>query len=262
MSCRIMFVTAVALALGAGCTSSAPAGQPTPAKSAHTAVVSGPTATSSIATGSSLASINPANFTSGVGGNTWFPLTPGDRWVYTGSKDGKPPRDVMIVTGSTRTILGVRCVVVQDYLHLAGKLAETTLDYYARDNRGNVWYFGEDTQELSPAGAILNTDGSWQAGVNGAKPGIIMTANPVIGQVYQQEYLPGQAQDHAKAIRLSASTKVPFASFSNAQLTQEWSPLEPNVIDHKYYVRGIGVVKEVTAKGPKEENDLVSFTKG
>ncbi len=89
-----------------------------------------------------------------------------------------------------------------------------------------------------------------------------MTAHPIIGQAYQQEYLPSQAQDHAQALDLSASVSVPFGSFSGSQLTKEWSPLEPNVIDHKYYVRGIGVVKEITAKGPKEENDLVSFTKG
>jgi hypothetical protein len=261
MSRKLIVLMALAVLLGGACGSSS---SPGPSASAPTAQAPAPstvTGTGSIAAGSSLGSIDPANFASGVV-NPWFPLTPGDRWVYTGVKDGKPAKDVTIVSHATKTILGVRCVVVQDYLHLAGRLEETTLDYYAQDNQGNVWYFGEDTQELSPAGAILNTEGSWQSGIDGAKPGIIMTAHPTIGQPYEQEYYPGQAQDHAEALSLSASVSVPFGSFGGAQLTKEWSPLEPNVIDHKYYVRGIGIVKEVTAKGPKEENVLVSFAKG
>ncbi len=260
MSRKLTVFTALAILLGGACSSN-----PSPGSSAslaaQTPAISTPTGTGIIAAGSSLGSINPANFAAGVR-NSWFPLTPGYRWVYMGVKDGKPSKDVAIVSRATTTILGVRCVVVQDYLHLAGRLEETTLDYYAQDNQGNVWYFGEDTQELSPAGAILNTEGSWQAGVDGAKPGIIMTAHPTIGQAYEQEYYPGQAQDHAEPLSLSASVSVPFRSFGSAQLTKEWSPLEPNVIDHKYYVRGIGVVKEITARGPKEENVLVSFSKG
>jgi len=188
--------------------------------------------------------------------NSWYPLNPGTTFVYHGTKDKKPARDVVNVTGETKKILGVSCTVVRDRLFLAGKLAESTLDWYAQDKEGNVWYFGEATAELEN-GKVTSREGSWQAGVDGAAPGVIMQADPKVGDSYQQEFFKGQAEDHAQVLSLAASVQVPAGSYSSVQLTKEWTPLEPGVIDHKYYARGVGVVKEATAKGPRESLILV-----
>ena len=191
--------------------------------------------------------------------NPWYPLLPGSTWVYRGVKDGEAAREVMTVTHRTRTIAGAPCVVVSDLLYLRGRLEERTTDYYSQDSNGNVWYFGENTAELDKNGRVKDTSGSWLTGVHGAKAGVFMFTHPSVGRSARQEYYKGQAEDHFRVLRLGASVKVPYASFSNAMLTKEWTPLEPGVIDHKYYARGIGTVLERTAKGPLERNELVSF---
>ena len=193
----------------------------------------------------------PSDFTTHVD-NPWFPLRPGTRYVYTGVRDGKPTRDVMVVTHRTRTIDGIRCVTVSDRLYKSGHLSERTTDWYSQDSRGNVWYFGEKTAELDAQGHVISTAGTWTAGVNGAKAGIYMPGRPRIGQSGRQEYLAGQAEDHFKVIGRFAK---------NAVLTQEWTPLEPGVLDHKMYVRGVGTVLEQTEKGGDERNELVSVTR-
>jgi hypothetical protein len=190
--------------------------------------------------------------------NPWFPLAPGTRWVYRGIKDGAPSRDVVTVERATRTIEGVPCTVVSDLLYLKGKLEERTTDWYSQDSIGNVWYYGEDTAELYPNGRVKNTSGSWQSGVKGAKPGIYMPANPRVGQTGRQEYFRGQAEDHFRVKSLATRVHTPGASSARALLTEEWTPLEPGVLDHKYYVRGIGTVLEQTVKGGVERNTLVS----
>ena len=200
----------------------------------------------------------PARFSARVT-NPWYPLLPGSTWVYRGVKDGEPSREVMKATRRTRTIAGAPCVVVSDLLYLRGRLEERTEDYYTQDAQGRVWYFGEKTAELDRQGHVKNTSGSWLAGTHGAKPGIFMFTNPRPGQSARQEYYKGQAEDHFQVLRLGASVKVPFVTTRHALLTKEWTPLEPGVIDHKYYVRGIGTVLERTAKGPLERNELVSF---
>jgi hypothetical protein len=185
--------------------------------------------------------------------NPWFPLEPGTRWVYTGVKDGKRSRDVVIATHATKTIAGVRCVAVHDLLYLRGRLEERTTDWYSQDSKGNVWYFGENTAELDRHGQVTSTEGTWQTGVHGAKAGIFMPANPRVGQTGRQEFLKGHAEDHFKVV----------AIFGNKMLlTQEWTPLEPGVLDHKFYVRGVGTVLEQTEKGGDERNELVSVTRG
>lgn len=189
--------------------------------------------------------------------NPWYPLNPGTTFVYHGTKDKKPARDVVNVTGETKKILGVSCTVVLDQLFLGGELAERTFDWYAQDKEGNVWYFGEATEELEN-GKVTSREGSWQAGVDGAEPGVIMQADPKVGDSYQQEFFKGRAEDQAQVLSLAASVQVPYGSYSySAQLTKEWTPLEPGVIDHKYYARRVGVVKEATAKGPRESLVLV-----
>jgi hypothetical protein len=202
--------------------------------------------------------IDPGSFVRGVD-NPWYPLKPGTTYVYRGTKDGQPARDVVTVTRRTKTVAGVRCVAVRDDLYVGGRLAERTTDWYAQDRKGNVWYFGEATAELDRNGRVTTTEGSWRAGVDGARPGIVMPARPRVGQAFLQEYYKGHAEDHFRIVSMSARVAVPYATSRRAMVTTEWTPLEPGVIDHKYYVRGIGTVLEQTVKGGDERNVLVSI---
>ena len=183
--------------------------------------------------------------------NQWFPLKPGTRYVYTGVKDGKRSRDVVTVMRGTKTIAGVPCVAMRDRLYLRGRLEERTTDWYSQDSKGNVWYLGENTAELDRNGHVTSTEGTWRTGVHGAKAGIYMPANPRVGQTGRQEFYKGHAEDHFKVVAVFGKRMV---------LTQETTPLEPGVVDHKFYVRGIGTVLEQTEKGGDERNELVSVT--
>ena len=194
--------------------------------------------------------------------NPWFPLKPGTTYVYRGVKDGQPSRDVVTVTHKTKTIAGAPCVVVEDRLYLRGRLEERTTDWYTQDKSGNVWYFGESTAELDKKGHVTSTEGTWQAGRNGAKPGIYMPADPTVGQSGRQEFYEHHAEDHFEVLSLHANVRAPYVTSKNALLTKEWTPLEPGVIDHKYYVRGLGNVLEQTVKGGAERNVLVSVRRG
>jgi hypothetical protein len=202
----------------------------------------------------------PASSFTGRVDNHWFPLKPGTRYVYTGVKDGKPSRDVVTVTHRTRTIKGVPCVAVEDLLYVRARLGERTTDWYSQDSEGNVWYFGENTAELDAHGHVTSREGTWLAGVAGATPGIYMPARPRVGATGRQEFYKGHAEDHFKVIGLFGT--VAALGTKNALLTEEWTPLEPGTIDHKFYVRGIGTVFEETQKGGNERNELVSVTSG
>jgi hypothetical protein len=188
--------------------------------------------------------------------NPWFPLKPGTTFTYTGEKDGHTGRDVFTVTSRTKRINGVVCTEIDDRLYTNRRLAERTKDWYAQDNAGNVWYFGEETAELNASGRVTSREGSWQDGVDGARAGIYIPANPKVGQSLRQEYYKGHAEDHFTVLRLDATVAVPYVSSRHALLTKEFTPLEPGVLDHKLYVRGIGEVKEETIKGGSERWEL------
>jgi hypothetical protein len=190
--------------------------------------------------------------------NPWFPLKPGTVLVYEGIKDGKPARDVVAVTRRTKVIAGARCVVVHDRLYLRGRVAERTSDYYAQDRRGNVWYFGEATAEVDAHGRVTSREGSWRAGVNGARAGTFMPAHPRAGQRFEQEHYPGHAEDRFAVVSLGARLTVPYGTFSHALRTKEWTPLEPGVLDAKHYARGIGQIAEQTLRGGDEHLALVA----
>ena len=198
--------------------------------------------------------------------NPWFPLARGSVYVYEGQKEGKSARDVMTVTLRVKTITGIRAAAVSDKLFLNGRLAERTTDWYDQDKRGTVWYLGEKTAELNARGKVTSTEGSFQSGRDVAKGGIFMPAHPAVGQSFQQEAFKGQAEDRFRILDIAASISVPAVSSQSAMLTKETTPLEPKVVDHKYYVQGIGTVKEQQVAGAPagqaEEDHLVSFQAG
>jgi outer membrane murein-binding lipoprotein Lpp len=180
--------------------------------------------------------INPAEFTTKVD-NEYFPLKPGTTFLYEGGQE----RGEMSVTSETKKVMSVECVVVDHKEWEGDQLIEKTYDWFAQDEEGNVWYFGEDTKEYKN-GKVTTTKGSWEAGVDGAKPGIIMQAHPKVEQSYRQEYYKGEAEDKAKVLRLNDSVTVPYGSFDHVLVTKEWTPLEPSYHEHKYYARGVGQV--------------------
>jgi hypothetical protein len=195
--------------------------------------------------------IDPSSFVRHVD-NRWFPLQPGMTYVYRGVKDGKRAKDVFAVTHRTKRILGVTTTVVHDRLYLDGKLAEKTTDWYAQNRRGEIVYFGEATRALDRHGRLADTEGSWQAGVDGARAGIFMPAHPRVGQAFQQEFYKGHAEDRFRVV----GKRGPFLK------TREWTPLEPGVIDAKHYVRGVGTVRESAVKGGDEHLELVALKRG
>jgi hypothetical protein len=191
--------------------------------------------------------------------NPYFPLRPGSRYHYRGVKEGHPMVDNLRPTHRTKTILGVKTTVVHDVVYMHRKPREVTDDYYAQDRAGRVWYFGENTKELSPSGHVTSREGSFLAGKGGARPGVLFPAHPRPGVSGRQEFLKGHAEDHFKVLDRRANVSVPFVSTHNAVRTKEWTPLEPKTLDNKYYVRGIGTVREIAVRGPQEKLDLVSF---
>ena len=192
--------------------------------------------------------------------NPYLPLTPGTTLRYRGRLDGEPATDVFAVTNATRQILGVPVTVVHDQVFVRGELIEDTDDWYAQDADGNVWYFGEDTKELEN-GQVVSTEGSWEAGVDHARAGIFMPARPEVGQSFKQEDAKGVAEDCSRIVALDATVKTPFVSSDNALKTEEFSLLEHGVLDNKYYVRGVGLVKEQTIEGGDDVMELVSITR-
>ena len=207
------------------------------------------------------ATISPSDFVPQVT-NPWFPLKPGSVWHYKGRKEGTKTTDTMTATHKTKKILGVTTTIVHDVVSVKGKPEEVTDDYYAQDRQGNVWYFGEATKSLDRHGRTVSTEGSFEAGVEGARPGVLIPGHPKVGLVGRQEFLRGEAEDRFRVLDLKASVSVPFVSTQKALRTREWTPLEPGTVDNKYYVRGVGTVREIAVQGPVEKLELVSFKAG
>lgn len=204
--------------------------------------------------------IDPANFSSTIT-NQFLPFQPGTTWVYEGERDGQTQRDVVTVTGKTKVIMGVTCVVVTDVATHDGALLEKTEDWYAQDRAGNVWYFGEDTATYDANGNVDSTEGSWEGGVDGAQPGIVMPTSPQVTNSSRQEFYAGHAEDMFWVVSLDDSVQVPLGTYDHALKNLEWTPLEPEVVDAKYYVAGVGNVLEQSIAGPNETAELVSMTK-
>ncbi len=205
-------------------------------------------------------SIDPADFVARVDNPLW-PLKPGTGFHYIGMRGTTPQRDDEIVTHQTEQILGIKATVVRDTVSEHGHPIERTLDFYAQDKQGNVWYLGEDSFELKN-GHFVRASDSWRSGVDGAKPGIIMPAHPQPGDRYRQEYYPpGQALHEAHVLGARGPVTVPYGTFKRSLVTSEFSPLEPQT-EEKYYVAGVGEILERVVKGHHEEFRLVRVTHG
>ena len=204
--------------------------------------------------------VDPTNFVATVD-NPYFPLRPGTTFVYEGVKDGQRQREEITVARETKVVMGVTATVLRDTATRDGVPLEVTEDWYAQDREGNVWYFGEDTAEYEH-GKVVSREGSWQAGVDGARPGIIMQAHPRVPSSYRQEYYRGHAEDMAWVVSLDSPARVPLRSFPQTLLTLEWNPLEPGIVVEKSYAAGVGLVSETALSGPAEGVKLVSVTPG
>jgi hypothetical protein len=182
--------------------------------------------------------INPSNFVAVIN-NPYMTLTPGTTFVYVDKAGTGNISNEVTVTTNTLVIAGVTCVEVHDTVYANGVLTEDTLDWFAQDTAGNVWYFGENSKELDGV-LVTSVEGSFQAGVDNAKPGIIMKANPTPGDFYRQEFDLSNAEDIAEVADLTNSVVVPYGSFTNCLRTIETSPLEPDALENKFYKAGVG----------------------
>jgi hypothetical protein len=250
-----------ALALGAGAATIAVAVAAGGSGAAASSASGGCSIKSGAGKGFPTKCLRPSDFVRQVS-NPWFPLKPGSRWHYKGIKEGVRMIDNMRATHRTKSILGVTTTVVHDQVLIHGKPREVTRDYYAQDKRGNVWYFGEDTKELDARGHVTSREGSFRAGRNGARAGLFFPARPRPGVTARQEFFEGHAEDHFKVLSRHTHVSVPFVSTHRAVRTKEWTPLEPKTLDNKYYVHGVGTVREIAVKGPVERLELASFKRG
>lgn len=202
--------------------------------------------------------IDPTNFTNSTNlTNLYFQFQAGKKYIYEGqTEDGLEHIEVQLLS-ATKTVMGITCVVVNDKVWLGGKVVEDTDDWYAQDNDGNVWYMGEDVDNYNSDGTLRDHEGAWEAGVDGAKPGIIMLANPQPGMKYRQEYYFDEAEDQAEVLELGLTLTVPFGTFANCLKTKEWTELEPDVLDNKFYAPGIGLIREINQDN--EEKVLIAI---
>jgi len=202
--------------------------------------------------------INPNNFVSQIN-NKFLTLTPGTMFVYESHVDEGIERIEYVVTNEKRIVMGIETIVVWDREWLNDDLVEDTRDWFAQDMEGNVWYFGEESKEFS-GGKIVSTKGSWESGIDGAKPGIIMMATPQIGETYRQEYYQNEAEDMGKVISLDEIISVPYGTFSGCLKTKDWTPLETNSEEFKYYCPEVGGVVLEEKLYDEETMELVEVT--
>jgi hypothetical protein len=249
-SLRVVSALAVAGSLVA-CSSGTGSSAPTAARADRASA-----ATASVSTAGP---IDPSNFVTTVD-NPYYPLPVGRVMVYQGTRDGVAQTDTLTVTRDTKVIEGVRAVVVRDVATDSHhRTLEATLDWFAQDKQGNVWYLGEDTKAYNPDGSV-DTSGSWTAGVGGATPGMIMEAHPQVPDAYRQEYLKGQAEDTAWIVGTGGSETVPYGTVHNTVRSLEVTVLEPDVVDEKVYAPGLGIVSERSLAGGQEVARLASVT--
>jgi hypothetical protein len=215
---------------------------------------------SSLPTGSERVELDPDDFSTTID-NPYWPMRPGSKWVFreTDGKGGEQLVEVT-VTSETKLIAGIEARVVHDVVTEDRELVEDTLDWYAQDADGNIWYLGEDTKEYEN-GEVVSTEGSWEHGVDGAQGGIAVPAEPRPGLAYRQEYYAGKAEDAAEVLSVEERVQVPFGKFDHVLMTRDFTPLDPDLVEHKFYARGVGPILALTISGGSDREELVEFTK-
>ena len=201
--------------------------------------------------------IDPANFVAAID-NKFLALTPGKKMVYEAKKgDGDIERIEVYVTSEKKIVMGIETTVVWDRVWLNNELIEDTKDWFAQDKDGNVWYFGEETYELE-GGVVVNSEGAWEAGVDGAKPGIAMKADPQVGDLYRMEYYAGEAEDAGEVLALGETVTVPYGTLAGCLRTRDFSTLNPSANENKLYCPEVaGVALELDVEDD-ERAELVS----
>ena len=209
--------------------------------------------------GSDPVTLDPADFVGQID-NPYLPLAPGARWIYREtSADGNALKVKVTVTTRTKQILGIDATVVHDKVSDHGRLVENTFDWYGQDVCGNVWYLGENTKEYEN-GVVVTTAGSWEGGVDGAQPGVIMPADQQVGSTYREEYLAGEAEDAAQVLSLDEQAEVPYGHFDQLLLTKNYTPLHSDVLEYKFYAQGTGQVMALGISGGSDREELLRFT--
>ena len=221
----------------------------------------GPTTSGDLPRGSDPVELDPADFTAGSD-NPYFPLEPRRQWTYR-ETDQSGARATVVVTVSTETkqiANGVEARIVRDTVTEDGEVVEDTFDWYAQDADGNVWYFGEETAEFEN-GKLATREGSFESGVDGALPGVIMPADPAVGMEYRQEYYEGQAEDNGEVLGLGQQAEAPIGHYEGALLTADTNAIEPDVNEYKLYAPDIGLVLAFDVSGGASREELVSTKK-
>jgi hypothetical protein len=215
--------------------------------------------TSTFPQSSEPANLNPADFTTQID-NPYWPMPVGARWeISVSNPQGEQQKEVITVTNNTKQIAdGVQARVVHDVVSEHGKPIEITDDWYAQDSEGNIWYFGEDTAEFH--NGKKDTSGSFEAGVNGADAGVAMPANPEVGLTYREEYYKDHAEDRSKVLSTDEQAEVPFGHLTDVLMTKDYTPIEPDVDELKFYAKGVGPVLAVTVSGGDEREELTGYT--
>jgi hypothetical protein len=202
--------------------------------------------------------IDPAQFVDVID-NPYLPYAVGSRWVYEGESEGEIERIEVEVLDETREVMGIAATVVRDSVYVDDELVEDTYDWFAQDSEGNVWYLGEDTREFDE-GVEVGTAGAWEAGVDGALPGIVMPADPQVGDAFRQEFYPGEAEDMGEVTEVGASRTIGLGDFEDVVVMTHWTPLEPDLIEEKWYARDVGTIYEAAVEGGDERVELIEFT--
>ena len=192
--------------------------------------------------------------------NPYWPMPVGAHWIYREVEGGDVQRvDVRVTNRIKHVAADADARVVHDVVSKNGVVIEDTFDWYAQDADGNIWYLGEDTTEYEN-GKPTSTEGSWEAGVDGAEAGVALPANPMVGMTYRQEYLAGEAEDQATVLSLDEPAQAPYGRYPETLMTRETTPLEPHVAELKLYAPGVGQVLALQTSGGLASEELLRVT--
>jgi hypothetical protein len=228
---------------------------------AHEATLASPAAVPKLPVGAEPVNLDPTTFSANIT-NQYWPMKPGTRWIYRNVEAGNPPQDIaVVVTTATKKLPnGITARVVRDTGRSRGQIVEDTVDWYAQDNEGNVWYMGEQTAEFEK-GKIVSRAGSWEAGKDGAMPGIMLPAHPQDGQNYRQEYKKGEAEDNGEVLATGDLVQVKAGRYNGALVTMDTSSVEKTAVEYKFYAPGVGPLLALDVSGGASREELVKIDK-